>query len=91
LIVRVSVALFAKILGAWLLCMALAATPAWAGPPYLTDDPEPVELGHWEFHLASQWTATRHAAQGTSPHVEVNYGALPQLQLPMIVARVPTR
>jgi hypothetical protein len=65
--------------------VALLATPAWAGPPYLTDDPEPVELGHWEFYLASQWTATRHAAEGTSPHVEVNCGALPELQLHVIV------
>jgi hypothetical protein len=23
-----------------------AAGPAFAGPPFLTDDPEPVELGH---------------------------------------------
>jgi hypothetical protein len=63
----------------------LATTAAWAGPPYLTDDPEPVALGHWEIYAASQWTATRHAAEGTSPHVEVNYGALPELQLHVIV------
>jgi hypothetical protein len=67
------------------ICIAIAAVPAWAGPPYLTDDPEPVELRHWEFYLASQWTATRNAAEGTSPHVEVNYGALPELQLHVIV------
>jgi len=73
------------IIGAWLLCVGLSAIPAWAGPPYLTDDPEPVELGHWEFYLASQWTATRDKAEGTSPHVEVNYGALPELQLHVIV------
>jgi hypothetical protein len=66
-------------------CVAISAAPAWAGPPYLTDDPEPVELGHWEFYLASQWTATRHAAEGTAPHFEVNYGALPELQLHVIV------
>jgi hypothetical protein len=51
----------------------------------LTDDPQPVELGHWEFYAASQWSAARHAADGTSPHVEVNYGALPELQLHAIV------
>jgi hypothetical protein len=65
--------------------MMLITARAWAGPPYLTDDPEPVELGHWEFYLASQWAATSSAADGTSPHVEVNYGALPELQLHVIV------
>ncbi|HZL21081.1 MAG TPA: hypothetical protein VFG23_25325 [Polyangia bacterium] len=58
---------------------------ARAGPPFLTDDPEPVELGHWEFYLASQWTAEDHSATGSTPHVEVNYGALPELQLHVIV------
>jgi hypothetical protein len=56
-----------------------------AGPPFLTDDPEPVELGHWEFYLASQWTAADHSATGSAPHIEVNYGALPELQLHIIV------
>ena len=27
--------------------MSLAGA-AQAGPPFLTDDPEPVDLGHWE-------------------------------------------
>ena len=26
---------------------------AQAGPPYITDDPEPVEYQHWEFYVAS--------------------------------------
>ena len=60
----------------------------WAGPPFLTDDPEPVELKHWEFYAGSQWSAERHAAFGTAPHVEVNYGALPNLQLHVIVPAV---
>jgi hypothetical protein len=55
-----------------------------AGPPYVTDDPEPVEPGHWEFYLATQHAVTRTAASGTAPHVEVNYGALPGLQLHVI-------
>ena len=28
----------------------LLATPAWAGPPFLTDDPEPTDLHHWEIY-----------------------------------------
>ena len=82
---RFGVARWAYILAVLATALAISAAPAWAGPPYLTDDPEPVELGHWEFYLASQWTATRHATEGTAPHFEVNYGALPELQLHVIV------
>jgi hypothetical protein len=64
---------------------ALSSDRVWAGPPFLTDDPEPVEFRHWEFYAAAQWSAERHAASGTAPHVEVNYGALPNLQLHAIV------
>src|ERR1019366_8989957 len=41
---------------AWLMILSLALRPqeAPAGPPFLTDDPEPVEYQHWEFYLASQ-------------------------------------
>lgn len=59
----------------------LVSARALAGPPFLTDDPEPVELRHWEFYAATQWSAERHAVAGSLPHAEVNYGALPGLQL----------
>lgn len=57
---------------------------AWAGPPFFTDDPEPVELTHWEVYLASQHTKTAEGYTGTAPHVEVNYGAYQNLQLHVI-------
>lgn len=63
----------------------LWCSAAWAGPPFLTDDPEPVEFKHWEFYAATQWVAARHSGYATSPHIEVNYGALPGLQLHAIV------
>src|ERR1700722_16935603 len=70
---------------ALLLAGILAGRPVSAGPPFLTDDPQPVDLGHWEFYLASQWSLANHSGTGTAPHVEVNYGALPELQLHAIV------
>ena len=57
---------------------------AWAGPPFTTDDPEPVEYQHWEVYLASQLAHDKDGWSGTSPHFEVNYGALPNLQLHLI-------
>ena len=57
---------------------------AWAGPPFVTDDPEPVGYRHWEIYLASQHAKDKDGWSGTAPHFEVNYGALPNLQLHLI-------
>jgi hypothetical protein len=40
--------------GITMLLLGLQATTAQAGPSYETDDPEPVDFGHWEFYLATQ-------------------------------------
>ena len=58
---------------------------AVAGPPFLTDDPEPVEYQHHEFYISSQQTKTADGRDGTQPHFEYNYGAAPELQLHLIV------
>jgi len=62
----------------------LAATPALAGPPFITDDPEPVDLGHWEVYIFSAGAFDAHDATGVGPSVEINYGAAPNLQLHLI-------
>lgn len=62
----------------------LAPAPAFAGPPFLTDDPEPVEVQHWEFYVASANVETRDGWSSTAPLFEVNYGALPNLQLHLL-------
>ncbi len=63
----------------------ILGTVAWAGPPFRTDDPEPVEYRHWEIYVASQNAKNEDGWSGTAPHFEVNYGALPNLQLHLIV------
>ena len=78
----------ARLVSAAGISMVVTAPPVWAGPPFLTDDPEPVDVGHWELYGASQWSFERHAASGTFPHFEVNYGAVPGLQLHAIVPAV---
>lgn len=57
---------------------------AIAGPPFFTDDPEPVDLHHWGFYVASINADIHGDWSGTAPHFEVNYGAAPELQLHMI-------
>jgi hypothetical protein len=69
-----------------LLLLGFVATGllALAGPPFATDDPEPVEYQHWEVYLGSQFEHSSDGASGTLPHVEVNYGVQPNLQLHLI-------
>jgi hypothetical protein len=61
-----------------LLAGAILALPcaAAAGPPYVTDDPEPTETGHWENYLF----ATAQGDQGQAGF-DLNYGAAKNLQL----------
>lgn len=56
-----------------------------AGPPFRTDDPEPVEYHHWEFYCASQITVTPNDFSGTLPEIEINYGIFPETQMHVIV------
>jgi hypothetical protein len=56
----------------------------WAGPPFVTDDPEPVEYQQWEFYVASQHIQSAGGWSGTAPHIEVNYGVFPNVQLHLI-------
>ncbi len=67
-------------LAATLAALALPAA-ALAGPPFNTDDPEPVEVQHWEINNAILGTITQFATTGAIPQIDANYGALPNLQL----------
>lgn len=67
------------------LLLLLAPGIATAGPPYTTDDPEPVEVQHVELYLGSVTARDGQGWSGTAPHLEVNYGALANLQLHVIL------
>ena len=60
-----------------LLCPAHAA----AGPPYQTDDPEPVAHRRFEVNISSQYANTFGAISGNAPALGVNYGLMPNVQL----------
>ena len=57
---------------------------AFGGPPFLTDDPEPVGYRHWEFYVSSLQHFDSHESDVTSPHFELNYGVIPNMQLHLI-------
>ncbi len=61
-----------------LLC--LAATPALAGPPYDTDDPEPTDLGHWEVYAFTAGSRAQGSVDGAAG-LDLNYGAFKGVQL----------
>jgi hypothetical protein len=64
-------------------CAALFSalvTPANAGPPYLSDDPEPTDYQHYEIYTYSNGTAARDRVGGESG-IDFNYGGAPNLQL----------
>ncbi len=63
----------------------LAYADLFAGPPFATDDPEPVDFKHWEFYIASIHMIQGNNFSGTLPHVEINYGAAKNLQVHLIM------
>ena len=64
--------------------LILIPAGAWAGPPFLTDDPQPVDFQHWELYVASMDFKTAGGWAGDGPHVEINYGVMPNVQLHVI-------
>jgi len=76
---------FAKII---LLAVCLNLVPAArtiAGPPFLTDDPEPVDYQHWEFYLFANGEPCQRRLRINGPAAELNYGVLPDTQLHLVV------
>ena len=57
-----------------------------AGPPFFTDDPEPIGFRHWEFYIASAQTKSGGNYSGSAPHFEINYGIAPGAMIHVIIA-----
>ncbi len=64
--------------------IALICGTAQAGPPYVTDDPEPTDYGHYEIYLFGQGSSARDGI-GSAYGVDFNYGASPDLQLTAVL------
>jgi len=60
--------------------LPICAAPAWAGPPYDTDDPDPTDFRHWEIYNFVGGVRTGGALEGTAGF-DLNYGAMPGVQL----------
>jgi hypothetical protein len=67
------------------LVSALPTRTAVAGPPYISDDPEPTDYQHFEIYTFNLGTATRNGTTGQSG-IDFNYGAASDLQLTATLA-----
>jgi outer membrane putative beta-barrel porin/alpha-amylase len=76
--------LIVRLLGGSILALGCCSSAAVAGPPYITDDPEPTELGHYENYLFATGTSTRDGS-GVSAGLDLNYGGAPDLQLTAVL------
>jgi hypothetical protein len=71
-------------IGVIVLWVGLASSTASAGPPFRTDDPEPVEYQHYELYTFFTGTRVRGETSGVGPGLEVNYGLIPNGQLHIV-------
>src|SRR5579862_1820574 len=69
------------------LCAAIlfGSASAWAGPPFQTDDPEPIDYKNYEFYTFASADGTPVEMDTSGPAVEFNWGALPNVHLHIIV------
>ncbi|MDE2411407.1 MAG: hypothetical protein KGM18_06470 [Sphingomonadales bacterium] len=70
-----------RLLAAPLLAMPVAA---FAGPPFLTDDPQPTELHHWEIYdfVSGEGADGQTSLAGG---LDLNYGAVRDVQLTVVL------
>ena len=63
-------------LAALAMLAASVTPPALAGPPYVSDDPEPTDYRHFEIYAFTSGTRTIDGTSGQGG-VDFNYGAAP--------------
>jgi len=61
------------------------AAAAFAGPPFRTDDPIPVQYRHGEIYLFSTGVVDKSGFGGIGPALEFNYGPLPNTHLHIVI------
>ena len=72
--------------GALLVFMLLAcAKPIFAGPPFQTDDPDPVDFHHYEFYVFGNADGTGVEMDTAGPAAELGLGVLSNTQFHVVV------
>jgi hypothetical protein len=65
--------------------LCLLSLPVFAGPPFQTDDPEPIDFRHFEFYTFAASDGTPVETDTEGPGVALNWGALPNVHLHIII------
>ncbi len=68
-----------------LVALITGSTVALAGPPFQTDDPEPIDFRNYEFYTFASSDGTPIETDTVGPALEFNWGALPNVHLHIIV------
>ena len=74
-----------KYTGLILVLICFSIHPIYSGPPFDTDDPEPVSFKHWEYYISSINTRQIGIWSGTAPHIELNYGLIQNVQVHLLL------
>jgi hypothetical protein len=72
--------LIRSILVAFAILTLLAAAPAVAGPPFITDDPEPTDTGNWEIYAFGNGQGEG-SSMDADAGLDLNYGPVRDVQL----------
>jgi hypothetical protein len=72
------------LLSAFALLISLSTT-LLAGPPFQTDDPQPIDFRHFEFYTFGSADGTRVETDTFAPAIEFNWGAFPNVHLHIII------
>jgi hypothetical protein len=64
---------------------------AFAGPPFVTDDPETTDPKHWEIDFGGIYSHTAGSDFGLAPMLEVDYGLVEDVQLHAIFSVANSR
>ncbi len=82
--VRPWLARAAAFLAATCACGLAVGTAALAGPPFLTDDPQPVDFGHFEVYTFTTSDKSNGGTFTNGPAFEFNAGIYPNVQLHVV-------
>jgi hypothetical protein len=67
------------------LAILVSSAAALAGPPFQTDDPEPIGFRNYEFYTFAAADGTGAEMDTAGPALEFNWGALPNVHLHIVV------
>lgn len=73
------------------LLLSISSEVAFAGPPYITDDPIATDLHHTELFLFGAYENIKFGTELDAPGIEFNYGIFPNVEFALIFSLATVR